>query len=103
VGRGVLAVHISNRHLDLKPVLAALAHDAHLLCWVRKDEHLSQKEVEDGKTPSEWAVMARRAEDLGGLTRDARWQRLPGRQGLPVWTDDYSNLISTIRLPGFRR
>jgi spermidine synthase len=90
---GLLAFHISNRYLDLKPVLANLARDAHVISRFCEDTNVSEAELETGKDPSEWAVIARTPEDLGKLALDSRWHPNPGRAQKGVWTDNFSNVL----------
>jgi len=94
---GVLAFHISNLHLDLEPVFAQLARDAHLACLTRDDTDVSAELRSLGKAPSVWLVMARSAGELAPLARTPRWQpsRTDPRQD--VWTDDYSSLLSVFQ------
>lgn len=94
---GLLAIHISNNHLDLEPALANLAHDARLLAVARFDERVGPDEARAGKTPSHWVVLARRPEDLRGLADDPRWHPLAPRPDKTLWTDDFSNLLEVIR------
>lgn len=98
---GLLAFHISNLYVKLAPQLANLAADAHLACLVEEDTKISQAEIDAGKFPSIWVVMARDASDFAALTSDpvsgARWTALQPRPGARVWTDDYSNLLSAIK------
>lgn len=93
--RGVLAFHISNRHLDLEPVLGTLAQDANLVTRVRNDVKISGAEERAGKSGSQWLVMARNLADLGPLARDARWTT-PKLSQQPVWTDDYSSILPAL-------
>jgi hypothetical protein len=93
---GLLAFHISNTFLDLEPVISALAQSESLVVRVRMDEELNTDEVLLGKTPSRWAVMARRIEDLGPLAKDPRWRRPIARPGHTLWTDDFSNPLELI-------
>ena len=95
--RGVLAFHISNRYLDLGPVLGDLAHDAGLSAMIEYDFKLSPAERTAGKLASLWVVMARRSEDFGDLPRDRRWTRLEA-SGHAVWTDDYSNIVAALKV-----
>ncbi len=89
---GVIAMHISNRHLELEPVLGNLAQDTGLACRAQFDE----KEIGyPGKFASHWVLMAREEGDLGDVTYDSRWQSCQTDSSLDVWTDDYSNLLST--------
>jgi hypothetical protein len=94
---GILAFNISNRHLDLEPVLGALARDAGLLCLVQDDAVDTEAERARGKLPSKWGAMAREAGDLGSLATDPGWQ--PPRLEPPagVWTDDYSSIVRVFR------
>lgn len=82
---GVMAFHISNKYLNLGPLVSELARDAGLVCLVRSDPQ------------SEWAVMSRSRDVLGALTDDARWRTLPSRSRLLTWTDDFSNPLSLVR------
>ena len=98
---GLLAFHISNLYLDISGTLGALAQDAHLVCLIENDTAVSQAEIDAGKYPSTWVVMARNADDLAALTSSpdarGRWVPIPLGRGQKVWTDDYSNLLSAIR------
>ena len=49
-----------------------------------------------GKFPSQWMVVAREARDLGGLTTDARWGPPVVAPSTPLWTDDFSNILSVL-------
>jgi hypothetical protein len=93
---GVLAFHISNRHLDLHSVLGNLAHDAGLYCLSNDDAHVSEDEAREGKFASRWVVMACNSSDLEPLRKDSRWRVLPAAPGSRVWTDDFSNIVSIL-------
>jgi spermidine synthase len=96
---GLLVFNISNRYLDLEPALGALARAAGLIGLVRTDMPANVEEFrawkKKGKLPSQWVVMARSAADLGSLTQDERWQALHDSDA-PVWTDDFSNILSAL-------
>jgi hypothetical protein len=91
---GVLLFHISNRYVDLAPVLGDLAGDAGLLAQVRND--VTPSDPVSGKLPSQWVLMTPRKTSLmpGGA-----WEPLRPRPGARVWTDDYSNLVGALRVP----
>ncbi|MCA1565637.1 MAG: fused MFS/spermidine synthase [Acidobacteria bacterium] len=91
---GLVVFHISNRSLDLHPVVADLARARSLVCLGFDDTARNQP---GGKEPSQWVVMARRAEDVQTLATDPRWQTLEGRPERPVWTDDFSNIITIFK------
>jgi hypothetical protein len=94
---GVIAFHISNRHIDLQPVLANLAADAGLVAWAQAHRTTAAMREQDYKVDSQWVVMARRPEDVGALPSDSRWRRLEPHPGLHLWTDDYSNILGAMR------
>ena len=91
---GVLAMHISNRHLSLGPVLARLAA-AHRLVAIQQQEHVKTPSS-DGKSESDWVLLAARAEDLGSLPADARWKVPMVSASTPLWTDDASSILSVL-------
>lgn len=90
---GLVAFHISNVHIDLRPVLANLAGDAGLagLC---EDDGAGDT---PGKAASTWVVLARKREDLKPLSDGPAWQELRPDPAVGVWTDDYSNLFGVLR------
>jgi hypothetical protein len=93
-GAGILAFHISNRSLDLKPILADLAQSRNLVCIGFDDLNPGSFE---GKDPSQWVVMARSAPEISNLSINSQWQQLKGRKDRRVWSDDFSNIISAIK------
>jgi hypothetical protein len=93
---GVIAFNISNWHLTFSPVLARLAQDAGLAAlWQREPPAAGSWKL--GKFPSEWFVMARDRRDFGALVNDARWNVPVVPAGTPLWTDDFSNILSVLR------
>jgi spermidine synthase len=93
---GVMAFHISNRHLDLEPVLGELAAAAGMTSLSQIDMDRTPTDVPNYKLSSQWVLMARSAADLEPFMTDKRWQ--PTRQdGGTVWTDDFSNVLSVMR------
>lgn len=87
---GVLAFHISNRYLNLEPLLSGLSHRAGLSAFIRRDDERNVI----GRYPTVWVVMARNDSALGTIAQDERWERV---QGDMVWTDDFSNILSLLK------
>jgi hypothetical protein len=96
---GILAFNVSNRYLNLGPVLADLAEDARppMACLTRDDVGTADDAPDAGKTASEWVLLISPGADVGKLNPARGWYRLRGRPGAWVWTDDYSNLLSVIK------
>jgi hypothetical protein len=93
---GVLAIHISNRFLDLEPVVANLAEDAALGGRLIGDD---ESDEEGGANRSTWVVLAPTAEALGGLLKDPAFsaEGLEPDPKVGVWTDDFHNLLSVLK------
>jgi hypothetical protein len=90
---GVLAIHISNNHLNLLPVVAGVMRDLGLVGRFQLQE---SSNISTGKYGSHWALLARSETALGALATDSRWKPLqPGEQR--TWTDDFSNIWSVLR------
>lgn len=94
---GVLLVHVSNRRLDLEPVVADLARDAGLEALLNDYNVPDSVQDRDYNYGSDWVALARRREDLGALVSDTSWTDLTALRRNRPWTDDYSNLFSVIR------
>ena len=54
----------------------------------------STPELESTGDPSIWAAIASDSSSLGALQHDRRWRPLRTREGVALWTDDFSNIFS---------
>jgi hypothetical protein len=92
--QGILMMHISNRYLELEPVLAAGARKGGWHAAVY-DHRTSVKYLNDH--PSIWVAMTQDRQTLEDLklTSGARrwWRELDSRPGFPGWTDDHASVI----------
>jgi hypothetical protein len=88
---GVLAIHISNRYLDLRPVVHELAEQFNLHGgWVHSDGG-------PVTMPSDWILLARTDEVLGQPEVSCKLQSLDSQRKVRLWTDDYSNLFQILK------
>jgi hypothetical protein len=94
---GLLAFHVSNRYLDLTPVLADLAAEAGLECRYRSDFDIDFVDRTSGKFGSDYVVLARSTAALGCIAGDDRWARLEPGARRAVWTDQFSNILSVMQ------
>jgi len=78
---GILVFHISNRHVDLEPVLANVAAEAKWVAYFRSHAP-SEKEKQLGVTESQWLVMARQRDNLTPLLKTGSWQPARIKAGL---------------------
>jgi len=91
---GVLLFHISNRHLDLYPVIAAEAASEGLAVIAKRDGAADSFQV-DYRSNALVAVLARNAADLGDLRDASGWVRVRTDRAAP-WTDDYSDVLGAL-------
>ena len=89
---GILAVHISNDALDLRPVLAALAHYSQL-----PPIFVESWPTDDGCRASSWVLMARSPRTLSQPAIAQAGSPLVDSASSLLWTDDYSNLFRVLR------
>lgn len=93
---GVLALHLSNRYLDLEPVVGRLIQAAGVAGLLRANTGRTP-ELESTGDPSIWAAIASDSSALGALQHDTRWRPVRIREGVALWTDDFSNIFSVFR------
>jgi hypothetical protein len=93
---GIIAFHVSNRYLKLRPFLAKLAENTSPKLVARYWED-SDADPHTGKFASQWVILARSEIDLDPLARDLRWEQLRSEPNTPLWTDDFSNLLSAFK------
>ncbi len=95
---GVLVMHISNRFLDLEPVIARIVEQfgyAAQVAFRKKDE--IDRETDATGTASHWVLIARHQATLDSLVLGEVWQPLETVPEGRVWSDDFSNLLEVIR------
>ena len=91
---GIVAFHVSNRFLDLVPVVARLAREngAHA---VAVNEGADE---EDSRTQSDWVLVSRDPKALQEKEIEAAGAApVKERENLRTWTDDYSNLVQILK------
>lgn len=87
---GVIVVHISNRHLDLAPVVANVAQSLGLAFFLREDDSAGDL-MTTLKANARLVVLARDGADTGSVA--GNWTRLQPDPSSALWTDDYSNVL----------
>lgn len=91
---GLLMIHFTNRHLDLAPVIGALARVEGLAALT----HCGGPK--GGRFDSCWAALAQQPEALQPLAATG-WTTLPADAA--PWTDDFSDLVTALlrRMAGY--
>ncbi len=89
---GILALHISNRQLDLEPVVRSVARSLALpICVVDRNER------EGAVWATTWVLLSRDPAVLALPDIARACVRREAGPSVRLWTDDYSNLFSVIK------
>jgi len=100
---GILAVHISNRYLDLTPVVVAAArHFNYQLALIHLEE--SDDDDEDAAGPpwwvysSSWILLTRNPDGFESpAIREAASEVNTNRARVRLWTDDYASVFQILQ------
>jgi len=92
VDDGILAVHISNRYLNLEPLVYGLAKSLNKTAII-----IETAAVSSGQHSSEWALLSDSTNSL-----NSRFDLIANKKPNTVvkklfWTDSYSNLLSVLK------
>jgi hypothetical protein len=90
---GVLLIHITNRYVNLAPVLAKIADENGFSDRLIDDD----EDDEIGKDGSTWVLLARNENNLGGISGNGNWKKIEHRNAAAAWTDDFSNILSVFK------
>ncbi len=89
---GLLAFHITNRHLAIKNVMADHVNTLHLAALLQEFKPETDLPL---VVATDWVVIAKTPERLQRLqqSRLGRWQKLPITFDMQPWTDDFTHII----------
>jgi len=89
---GIVAFHITNRHLLLKKVLSIHAEHLHLAALIQEFQPQQDFPL---IAATDWVVLANNTDVFKPLTDNnaGQWQTLPLYFDMQPWTDDYSNIV----------
>jgi hypothetical protein len=96
---GLLLMHVSNRFLDLEPILAAAKSDG----WygIARDYDPSVDEGKRGYAKSAWIALAqdqKMLQRLSVVSGEKQWRELKGRDGFIGWTDDHASILPLLKI-----
>ena len=96
---GVLAVHISNRYLNLEPVVRRLAAELDF-GMIEVDSLGGEDYGQDWVYAATWVLLSRNQDFLDNVEANA-WLRtdLSEARELPLWTDDYASIFRIMNKP----
>jgi hypothetical protein len=92
---GVVLMHVSNRHLELKSVVEGIAAANGLKTWIWSSD---TEEADDLNYifASDVAIAAADSDDIGELKWNRLWVLSPPDPHVQTWTDDYSNIAGAL-------
>jgi spermidine synthase len=93
---GIVAFHVSNRFLELIPVVARVAKENGAYSVLVSDD--PEDEDGNGRSRSDWVLVSRDSAALASeAIEEAGATGIEDRPGWRTWTDDYSNLIQILK------
>jgi hypothetical protein len=99
---GIVLFHVSNRYLDLRPVIADLAESGGWRAALI-DFQPNEEERVMNSTVSVWIALSRNPQTIDRLVtlsnEQEEWRRLQPRPGFAGWSDDYASIIPILKLP----
>ncbi len=109
---GIIALHVSNRYLELAPVVALTARSAGLETFSNIDDGTSDEKA-DGKTQSHWLLLTKNRSVLqllangnlvghpemarGKIRPGIDWNEIDIPANVKPWTDDYVDVLGAFK------
>jgi spermidine synthase len=95
VPEGIVAIHVSNRHLELASVVAGIAKANDMVSRVNEGADVTENDAEYVFLGTVVAATAK-DENFGPIAKSEAWEVQKPDPKQWVWTDDYSNIIGSI-------
>jgi SAM-dependent methyltransferase len=89
---GIIAYHVTNRFLNLVPVVEALAH-VHRLLMI----HVVDEGADSISSRSDWLLLSDRRESLDRPQLTEAAKEVEVRKDWRLWTDDFNNLVQVLK------
>ena len=90
---GIIAFHVSNRYIDLEPVVAAIAHDAGLQAM---SVH-SHEDKQNGYYYADWILVTANQAFIGQPAMVNNAFATPWQPQFRLWTDNYSSVFPLLK------
>ena len=92
---GVIAINISNRNVELEDVIANSAAASGMVTSVALDTRKNDK-AKTLRLNAKIALVTRNRADMAALKLGTDWRLKAPEASVPVWTDDYSNILGAV-------
>lgn len=93
----VLAIHISNHHLNLSPVVEQLSRALGKSCVLIDDKKEDKEKNKDQLYSSQWVLITADQQFLELSEIKSVANEIPSHPGMRIWTDDYNNLLHVLK------
>jgi hypothetical protein len=100
---GMIAFHVSNKHLDLEPVVHELCRAAGLKSMVFEDSLIQPEERKYRKAKSDWILAYRPGKNVANILSHGNWVPTRGNPQVGLWTDDFSSIWKVYSTSGSKR
>ncbi len=92
---GTLVFNITNRYLDLEPVLSNAAEELKIQAVAKATQGQMIDDIGIKSYDAHFFVMTKNQETLDYLSEQG-WTKTNKRDGVSLWTDSYSNIVSVL-------
>jgi SAM-dependent methyltransferase len=93
---GMLAVHVSNRYLDLAPIVKLAAKFYGKEARIVRSERSAPDDAKD-ELASVWVLVSDQPDEFSRNQFGGKANQIELRNGLKPWTDDYSSIYSVLK------
>jgi len=98
---GILAVHVSNRYLDLGTIVYNLANELEYASfkidnYKDEDDELAVVDFENGADESNWVLVTKNKELIQSFVDEDRYTFWDKEMASTVWTDDFGSLTDVM-------
>lgn len=99
---GWIAVQISNRYLDLQPVIATVAEH---MGWtaILHDEDLDSNSQRNNRMSASWILMFEQEKWTEDFSVFDIWKPLPNDGSIEMWTDNHATVLPLLRPPEYNQ
>ncbi len=89
---GMIAFHISNKHLNLEPVVHEICKKLGFESWQFRDLFITPEDRSMRKAASDWILAFRPGTDVKAIFANGTWEKTEPDPSVGLWTDDFSSI-----------
>lgn len=93
---GMLVMNITNKHIDLRPLLDAISKVQGWTILARDHRLIGDHTENEGKLSSSFTVLTRNKSCQEDLLASGNWDVLKPEKQIKAWTDEFSNFLDII-------